>query len=294
MEVYISSFLGSGSPSISFEFFPPKTEAARDALMLAIDHLVTIQPDFVSVTYGAGGSTRALSLETCNRILGRTTAIVMGHLTGVCHTRDGLARIADQLWESGIVNIMALRGDRPKDLEPGAPMGDFPYAKDVMRLLKSRHNFCMGGACYPEGHTENADIARGIEHLKEKIDAGCEFLVTQMFFENDSYFRFVESVRVAGITVPIVPGIMPITGFAQLAKFETQFGAKLPDALKQRVAGNEGDQKAIERIGVEWTAEQCKGLLEGGAPGLHFYTLNRSHATVEVCETLGLRGSRTR
>lgn len=292
--MHISSLLGSGRPTVSFEFFPPKTEAARETLMVAIDHLDTIQPDFVSVTYGAGGSTRTLSLETCVGVVERTTAIVMGHLAGVCHTRRGLAEIADQLWESGIVNIMALRGDRPKDLEPDAEMGDFRYAKDVIRFLKSRHDYCLGGACYPEGHTENPDIDLGIEHLKEKIDAGCQFLVTQMFFENDSYFRFVERARAAGICVPIVPGIMPITGFSQLSMFETKFGVKLPEALKAHVAESEGDARGIERIGVEWTAQQCRALLDGGAPGLHFYTLNRSHATVEVCESLGLRGSQSR
>ena len=287
----ISSLFGKGSPTVSFEFFPPKTDLARESLMSAVDHLDQISPDFVSMTYGAGGSTRALSIEAAAEIRSHTRALVMSHLTGVCHTRDEIAAVADQLWDLGIHNIMALRGDRPQETDQANPFESFPFVKYLVSFLKERHDFCIGSGCYPEGHLETPNLAQGILHLKEKVDAGCYFLVTQMFLENDSYFRFVELAQRSGITVPIIPGIMPVTGFSQLNKFETKFGVKLPDSLRNRVSEVEEDKAAIERIGVEWAVEQSQELLSGGAPGIHFYTLNKSMATVEVCELLGLHGT---
>jgi methylenetetrahydrofolate reductase (NADPH) len=216
----------------------------------------------------------------------------MAHLTGLCHTTQEIESIADQLWEAGIRNIMALRGDRPKDATVAQTVGDFNFAQQLISFLAEQHDFCLGGACYPEGHKETRDIQKGIEHLKLKIDAGCEFLVTQMFFENENYFRFVEQLRTAGLEIPVIPGIMPITGFAQIDKFENQFGVHLPHSLKERVRAHEGDEEAISQVGVDWSAEQCQALLDGGAPGIHFYTLNKSSATVNVCLAMGLKGSR--
>ncbi len=287
----ISQLLSIERPTVSFEFYPPKTESARESLLEAIDHLAQIRPDFVSMTYGAGGSTRALSLDVSAQIKGHTQGEVMTHLTGVCHTHDEIRGIADQLWGIGITNVMALRGDMPQDSEDPNPFKSFRYAKDLISFLKNIHDFCIGSGCYPEGHLETPDLAVGIMHLKEKVDAGCDFLVTQMFLDNDSYFRFRDKVVSAGINVPIVPGIMPVTGFAQLAKFESKFGVKLPEKLRSLVAPLEGDKIAIERVGVEWAANQCEGLLLGGAPGVHFYTLNKSHATVDVWERLRLTDS---
>jgi len=287
----ISDQLGRGRPTVSFEFFPPKTEVGRAALIEVIDHLSPIGPDFVSVTYGAGGSTRALSFETCRQVKEHTAGHVMAHLTCVGHTHDEIAAIGDKLWDAGIVNIMALRGDRPKGVEPGSEVGDFVHAKDLMSSLVSRHDFCLGGACFPEGHAETPDIRVGIEHLKQKIDSGCKFLVTQMFFNNGSYFRFIEELQRANVEIPVIPGIMPITGFSQLDKFENQFGVQLPLELKQQVSASEQDEHSIEQIGVDWAAGQCRSLLAGGAPGIHFYTLNRSPSTVKVCDLLGLVGS---
>lgn len=286
----ISKLLGGEEPTVSFEFFPTKTEEGRQALLRVIDRLSPIGPDFVSVTYGAGGSTRTLSVDACQAIKSHTKGEVMAHLTGLCHTEDEIAAISDHLWESGIENIMTLRGDRPKDLTQGAHLGDFPHAKDLMTYLKKRHDFCLGGACYPEGHKETPDLTSGVEHIKEKIDTGCEFLVTQMFFENDGYFRFVDLLRHAGVEVPVIPGIMPITAFGQLDKFENQFGVRLPSRLKDSVREHEGDEEAIGKIGIEWSAEQCQELLNGGAPGIHFYTLNKSSATVKVCLAMGISG----
>jgi len=286
----ISERLGERDPTVSFEFLRPRTEVGRETLLKVIDRLSPIGPDFVSVTYGAGGSTRAHSLDTCRAIQSHTNGAVMAHLTGICHTREEIASIADQLWDSGIVNIMALRGDRPKDIAPETVFGEFPHAQDMMSFLKSRHNFCLGGACYPEGHKETREISVGIEHIKLKVDAGCEVLVTQMFFENESYFRFTDLLRHAGVELPVIPGIMPITGFAQLDKFENQFGVVLPTALRERVEKHEGDEEAIAQVGIEWSAEQSRQLLDGGAPGIHFYTLNKSSATVKVCLAMGLTG----
>jgi methylenetetrahydrofolate reductase (NADPH) len=286
----IVSFYEGERPTLSFEFFPPKTEAAQMTLLGSIDHLASSNPDFVSVTYGAGGSTRALSFETCVKVKQHTSSTVMAHLTCVCHTEEEIAAIAEELWSAGISNIMALRGDKPKDLAAEDVFGDFRYSQDLIRFLKSKHGFCIGSGCYPEGHTETPDVATGIEHLKLKIDAGCDFLVTQMFFDNANYFHFVERARAAGVNTPIVPGIMPITGVAQLDKFETKFGARLPSELREKVKAHEGDAAAIEQVGIDWAAVQCQALLDGGAPGIHFYTLNKSTSTVQVCKAIGLTG----
>jgi len=276
-------------PTVSFEFFPPRTDVGRQSLLKVVDRLASeITPDFLSVTYGAGGSTRTLSLDVCREIQSLTSGQVMAHLTCVCHTYAEIDSIVDQLWESGIVNIMALRGDRPKDTDPDAVFGDLIHARDLMAYLRTRHDFCLGGACFPEGHRETPDINVGIEHLVEKVDNGCEFLVTQMFFDKDVYFSFVDKVRAAGINVPVIPGVMPITGFSQLDKFEVQFGVNLPPKLREAVSSREGDESAIEQIGIDWAANQCQALLDGGAPGIHFYTLNRSAATLKVCVAIGL------
>ncbi len=287
----ISTLLKRNRPTVSFEFFPPKTEIGRDSLLRVIGRLAQVSPDFVSVTYGAGGATRVLSFDTCCQVQASTDAQVMAHLTCVHHTREEIATITDQLWDVGIENIMALRGDRPKDSNTDLAFGDFSFGKELIGFLKTRHDFCLGGGCYPEGHTETPDIALGIEHLREKVDAGCEFLVTQVFFDNASYFRFMELLGKAGVDTPVIPGIMPITGFAQLDKFENQFGVRLPNKLRERVAESEGDEDAIRKIGVEWATEQCRALIGGGAPGIHFYTLNKSLSTVEVCKDLGLTGA---
>lgn len=284
------SSLFDGRSTVSFEFYPPKTDMARTALLETIDHLAPIGPDFVSMTYGAGGSTRTVSIGAAAQISKRTPAAVMSHLTGVCHTRDEIAAIADQLWSLGIQNLMALRGDLPQDSEVSDPFASFRYSKDLIPFLKSVHPFCIGSGCYPEGHLETPDIQVGIEHLKEKVDAGCDFLVTQMFLSNKSYFDFVDRTTAAGIAVPILPGIMPVTGFSQLEKFESKFGVKLPKELWDRVKEHGDDKVAIEQIGVEWAAEQCKELLDAGAPGIHFYTLNKSLATIRVCDLLNLKG----
>jgi len=285
----ISEILNAAPLTLSFEFFPPKTEAGETLLTAAVKRLAAVNPSFISVTYGAGGSTQNKSLQICGALTRQAAFPVMAHLTGICHTRDEVAEITDAFWDAGLRNIMALRGDRPRNAPDWAPIeGGFTYAKDLIAFLKSQHSFCIGGACYPEGHTETPDISLGVQHAREKVDAGAEFLVTQMFFENARYFDFVESLRAAGVTVPVIPGIMPVTGFAQIERFETQFGACLPAELREKLLTYEGDEIAVGKVGLEWSVQQCQALLDGGAPGIHFYTLNKSKATVQVCEQLDL------
>jgi methylenetetrahydrofolate reductase (NADPH) len=287
--MYISDFLGKGRLSVSFEYFPPKSDVARQQLMESIHRLKSVKPDFVSVTYGAGGSTRYQTLNLCQEIQSDIDGLVMAHLTAVSQTKADISGLAEGFWNAGIVNIMALRGDRPKSGDTSRwDDREFPFAKNLMTHLKSLHPFCLGGACYPEGHSETSSIDIGIDHLKQKIDSGCDFLVTQMFFNNDSYFRFVDRLRARGIDVPVLPGIMPITGSAQIEKFEKQFGATLPDALKDSIRKIEEDERSLEEFGVAWSTEQCRALIDGGVPGIHFYTLNKSSATLRICENLQL------
>jgi len=287
----ISSLLGGAHPTVSFEFFPPKTDVGRQSLVNVAGRLAPLAPDYVSVTYGAGGATRSLTLDTCLSMKGHISADVMAHLTCVCHTEEEIARVADELWDTGIENIMALRGDRPRDRQDDNVFIDFQYGSDLIAFLKTRHDFCCGGGCYPEGHSETPDLEVGIDHLKKKIDAGCDFLVTQMFFDNEYFYRFRDKARKAGINVPVIPGIMPITGVAQLDKFENQFKVMLPAQLHEMVGAGETSEGNIEEVGVAWAAKQCKELLDEGAPGIHFYTLNKSVATVKVCGAIGLVGT---
>jgi methylenetetrahydrofolate reductase (NADPH) len=273
--------------AISFEFFPPKTEDGRASLLTAVERLCSISPNFISVTYGAGGGTRGLTLDLCQDIRTKAGCAVMAHLTSIGHTKEELADISDRLWEGGIRNIMALRGDQPRSVANWTPVDNgLPFAKDLIAFLKDRHPFCVGGACYPEGHKETPSIEESAGHAKEKVDAGCDFLVTQMFFDNASYFRFRDLLTANGVSVPLIPGIMPLTAVSQLDKFESQFGVVLPPELRAEVLKLEGDTAAIEEVGVAWATRQCEELVQGGVPGIHFYTLNRSPATVRVCEAI--------
>lgn len=283
----ISELLVRGRFTLSFEYSAPKTEEGWISLLAAVERLAAVSPDFVSVTYGAGGSTRTQTFELCQEIQAKAPGLVMAHLTGICHTRVEMGVIADKLWEAGIRNIMALRGDVPRTNLHQAPVEDgFEYGKDLIAFLKARHDFCVGGGSYPEGHPETPDLQAGIEHLRQKVEAGCDFLVTQVFFDNARYFAHRDQLLEAGVDVPVIPGIMPITQLSQLSRFQNQFGAKMPSGLVNEILAHADDKAAIEEIGVEFAAKQCRELIEAGAPGIHFYTLNRSRATVRVCEKL--------
>ena len=270
-------------PTVSFEFFPPKTPDAEGRLYETVERLAPLQPTFVSVTYGAGGATRRLTIDIVRRIKRDSGIEAMAHLTCVGHTAGELAAILDELVESGIENVLALRGDPPRGQTTFTPVpGGFAHGAELAAFIRSRWDVCLAGAAYPETHIEAPDPETDLGHLREKVEAGAKVLITQLFFDPADYFRFVERARAAGISVPIVPGIMPVTNVAQLERFTTMCGARIPASLRDLLGRAGGDELAVTAVGIEWAADMCRTLLAGGAPGLHFYTLNRSRSTQEI------------
>lgn len=279
--------LKRGEPAFSFEFFPPKDEAGLERLFETIAELRSYQPTYVSVTYGAGGSTRNLTVDLVRRIRNEIGLEAMAHLTCVGATAAELDVVLRELRDVGAENILPLRGDAPQGSDKfQAVPGGFSFASELVAYAKERFDFCLAGACYPEGHPEASSLEVDLDNLKRKVDAGVDFLITQLFFNNDDYFRFVERARGAGIFLPIVAGIMPITNVAQLKRFTQMCGAKIPRALLARLEPYEDDRSRVCAIGVEHATAQCVELLEAGAPGIHFYTLNRSPATREILDNL--------
>lgn len=271
----------------SFEFFPPKSAEGVDRLFATIAELEPFHPAYVSVTYGAGGSTRSLTRDLVRRVQADTGLEAMAHLTCVGVDSNELACTLDEFYEAGIGNILALRGDPPLGSTRFVPHpSGFSYASELVELARSRHDFCIAGACYPEGHVETPDLVADLDHLKRKVDAGVDFLVTQLFFDNDDYFRFVDRVRAAKIDVPLVAGIMPITNVAQIKRFTQMCGSKLPPALMDQLAPHEEDRVQVRAIGVEHATKQCEALVRQGVAGIHFYTLNHSHATRDILTNL--------
>jgi methylenetetrahydrofolate reductase (NADPH) len=280
----IAERLATGRPAFSFEFFPPKTEAGFDALFDTIRDLKPLDPDFVSVTWGAGGSTRRKTVELVIQIQREIGLTAMAHLSCIGSSPEELAATLDQLVSGDIANVLALGGDRPRDYAP--PPGAFTFANELVAFVRSRWDFCVGGACYPETHPLAAGPEEDLRHLALKLDAGAEFLITQLFFDNADYFAFVERARAAGIRVPIVPGIMPIVSVAGIRRMTSMSGARIPDELAASLASAEHDDDRVRALGVEWATLQCRELLARGAPGIHFYTLNRSPATRAILQQL--------
>ncbi len=283
----IGDLLADRRPSISFEFFPPKTDEGVENLMRTVKSLRILNPGFVSVTYGAGGSSRARTLEVVKRIKRDLEIEPMAHLTCVSSSRDEMRAILRELRASGVENIMALRGDPPQG-EAGFTVaeGGFRYASELIAMLAEEFDFCIGAGAYPEIHPEAADAAADLLVAKAKVAAGASFLVTQFFFENDAYFSYVERMRRAGIEVPILPGIMPITNYAGVARMLAMNGGRMPQRLLAELEARVDEPEAVAELGVAFTALQCRDLLAHGAPGLHFYTLNRSTATRAVVSAL--------
>jgi methylenetetrahydrofolate reductase (NADPH) len=241
------------------------------------------KPDFVSVTYGAGGSTRDRTLGMVSAIQRDLGINVMAHLTCAGSSRDEIAAIVERLVEDGIENILALRGDPPQGQADFTPRADgFAHATDLIAFLKERSHVSIGGACYPEGHVESPSLDDDLRWTKVKVDNGASFLITQLFFDNAHYFDFMKRVRQAGIKTPIIPGIMPITNVAQVERFTKLCGASIPPELRARLEKVKDDPALVMATGIEHAIKQCRKLLEGGAPGLHFYTLNKSHATRSI------------
>ena len=273
-------------PVFSFEFFPPKTPAGEDSLMGTVAELKeSVEPDFVSVTYGAGGSTRERTHNVVVRLQRELGVTAMAHQTCVADTPEGIRGNMEALAKGGVQNVLALRGDRPKDGEI-VPDGGFSNATDLIDLLAAEYDFSVGAACYPESHPESSDEISDLHWTAEKVRRGARFLITQLFFDSSQYFDYVAKVRALGIEVPIVPGIMPITNVGQVERFTQMCGASIPEPLLDRLRRSQEDPGAVMAIGIEHAIEQCRKLLEGGAPGLHFYTLNRSHATRGILAAL--------
>jgi len=287
----IRELFATGSPVISFEFFPPKTEKAEQQLGRALERLRELSPSFVSVTYGAGGSTRGKTVDLVGSIKRDLGIEAMAHLTCVGSSREEIGAVLARLADAGVENVLALRGDPPAGSESFvAPEGGFAYASELTAFLRENYQFCVGGACYPEGHVECRDLDRDLGNLLTKVRSGSEFLVTQLFFSAATYFEFVRRARGVGITVPIVPGIMPVTNVEQLERFTSMCGASIPPDLGVRLDQVRDDPAAVRQVGVEHATAQCAELLRGGAPGIHFYTLNRSPSTRAIFENLRGQG----
>lgn len=280
--------LNPSDPCFSFELFPPKTPEGEKNLFAALEDLARLSPGFVSVTYGAGGSTRDRTLELVRQIHARTGIETMAHLACAGHTKAEMSRVLDVLAESKIENVLALRGDPPKGQVTFTPTeGGFRNAFELVAFIRERDDpFCLGGACYPEGHMETPSRDDDLQHLQHKVGAGLDFLITQLFFDNAFYFDFVERAKRAGINVPIVPGVMPITNFEQVQRFTRMCGATVPMRLALELERVKDDPQAVMQLGVAHATVQCMELLSRGVPGIHFYTLNRSPATRMIVSAL--------
>lgn len=275
-------------PVKSVEFFPPKDEAGVDALRQTAHALRRMKPDFVSVTYGAGGSTRERTRQVSRMLRDELGFTVMPHLTCVGHTRGELEGIADTLHTDGFRNVMTLRGDKPQGAAsfPVLPDG-LRYAAQLVELLKARHSdFCLGVAGYPEKHTEATNADSDLEHLRTKVDQGAAFITTQLFFDNAFYYRFVDRCRSIGIQVPIVPGIMPVLSLKQIQRFTQLCGASLPDKLVRRLEAAGEAPEIVESVGIDWALGQIRDLIAHGAPGYHLYILNRARAALALAAGL--------
>ncbi|MDX1485597.1 MAG: methylenetetrahydrofolate reductase [Alphaproteobacteria bacterium] len=278
------------APLVSFEFFPPKTEKMEAALWAAIARLAPLGPRFVSVTYGAGGSTRERTHATVARILRETDLIPAAHLTCVGASRDEVLEVARDYWEVGVRHIVALRGDPPEGEPVYVPHPEgFAYAADLVAGLRGVGDFEISVAAYPETHPEAESPEADLDNLRRKIDAGASRAITQFFFDVDHYFRFLDRARAAGLTVPIVPGILPVTNFAQVRKFAAQCGAEVPDWLAELFDGLDDDPETRRLVAASVVIDQCRRLEAGGVNEFHFYTLNRADLTYAICHTLGLR-----
>jgi len=286
----LRQLLASGGRSFSFEFFPPKDDAGEGQLWTALRRLERLRPTFVSVTYGAGGSTRDRTVRITQRIAAETTLTPVAHLTCVSASVPELRKVIGQYADAGVRNVLALRGDPPSGLDTEwTPHPDgFAHADELVRLVRSMGSFCVGVAAFPDKHPESPSLDHDAEVLVAKAEAGAEFAITQLFLDPAAYVGLVERVRALGSDLPIIPGVMPVTSLAQLRRFAELSGVAVPQHIEQRLMSAGPDPAAVRAVGLTIAIELCRDLLDADAPGLHFYTLNRSTATLEIYQALGI------
>ena len=279
----IIDILNQGRPTLSFEVFPPKTSDTYDSVAKATQDIAALRPDFMSVTYGAGGGTSDYTVGIASGIQQQYGVDVLAHLTCASSTREHVAQVLEHLKEKGIQNVLALRGDIP---EGGAPAHDYQYAAQLVKDIKAHGDFCIGGACYPEGHPESPTKNADIDHLKAKVEAGCQFLTTQMFFDNNILYNFLYRIREKGITVPVVAGIMPVTNGKQIARICKLSGTYLPERFKAIVDRFGDNPAAMRQAGVAYAAEQIIDLIANGVKHIHIYSMNKPEIASSIQTSL--------
>ena len=279
----IIDILNQDRPTLSFEVFPPKTSDTYDSVAKATQDIAALRPDFMSVTYGAGGGTSDYTVGIAAGIQQQYGVDVLAHLTCASSTREHVAQVLENLKEKGIQNVLALRGDIP---EGGAPAHDYQYAAQLVKDIKAHGDFCIGGACYPEGHLESPDLVSDIRHLKEKVDAGAQHLVSQLFFDNEDFFRFLERARIAGIDVPIEAGIMPVLSRSSIQRMVSMCGASLPRKLTRILARYGDHPAALREAGIAYAIDQISDLIAGGVEGIHLYTMNDPAVAQQIAGSL--------
>ena len=277
--------------TVSCEFFPPREEDGIPAVFRAIDRVSAFTPDFISVTYGAGGSTRAFTERITTQVKQDTDLEVMAHLTCVAQTKDEVQGVLERLDDAGIENVIALRGDPPRGENTFVPVeGGFHHATELIEHIRAHFGFGLAAACYPEGHTESPDLDWDIRYAREKVDRGADFLISQLFYDNRYFFDFLERAEQAGINVPIIPGVLPILNTAQIRRFTSLCGATIPAELDRQLEQYTDDDNAVRELGIEYATNQVRELWDEGVPGVHFYVLNRSYSVSRILSNLNLPG----
>lgn len=283
----LKDIIQKDDPSLSFEVFPPVRDGTADRLFPVIDRLAKLNPDFISVTYGAGGSTRDMSVEIASAIKESGTAEVLAHLTCVEASKGDIVSVLDALKASNIKNILALRGDPPVGQDSYIRGEDgFDFACDLVTFIRQYDHFCIGVAGYPEGHMEAPSLKTDIDHLKQKIDAGADFVITQLFYNNTDFYRFRDYATKAGIDIPLIPGIFPVFSYRQIQKIASLCGARLPAELDEKIHKAQDRDDLVEEYGIEYATKQSEDLLRNGVPGIHFYSMNRSRHVKQIVRTL--------
>ncbi|VVB83152.1 Methylenetetrahydrofolate reductase [uncultured archaeon] len=283
----IKDILSNKKFTLSFEVFPPKIEGDFEKLIKAVIELKRFNPDWVSVTYGAGGNTKNKSITIASVLKEFYNLEVLAHLTCTNSSKKDIKDVLYEMERKGIENILALRGDPPRGKKFEAIQDGFAYASELVSFIKKNNGFCMGGACYPQGHIESSSLENDMDNLKKKVDAGAEFLITQLFFENNKFYNFVDRAEKAGITIPINPGIMPITNYHQIKRMTELTGNEIPFKLKRELETRVSQPEEIEKLGRHYAAMQAEDLKKNGARGIHFYCMNRSAIVAGILEMMG-------